>query len=64
MAKSYENDDQKKALMDVLFFRVHATVAEAITVGLSSLYADGWRVVSHADNDGDYTFVLERPSAS
>ena len=43
----------------VYFVRLKANSDEAITKILASYYVDGWRVVSHADADGEYSFVME-----
>jgi hypothetical protein len=44
----------------VVFVRVKAQPATDVTRILQALYDDGWRVVSHADSDGEYSFVLEK----
>jgi aminopeptidase-like protein len=43
----------------VTFVRLIAS-SDDITKTLTSCYAEGWRVVSHAEYDGEYSFVLER----
>ncbi len=48
--------------IEVRFLRWRADPADKITGALIPYYDDGWRVVSHAESYGDYTFVLERPA--
>lgn len=46
-------------MVDVMFVRTPVEKASEITVILRNLYLAGWRVVSHDENQGEYTFVLE-----
>lgn len=46
-------------MVDVMFVRTPITAASEITTILRNLYLAGWRVVSHDENQGEYTFVLE-----
>lgn len=47
--------------MRVLFIRLRADTADNISDALAIYYANGWRVVSHADDGDEYSFVLEQP---
>lgn len=47
-------------MRDVLFVRTPIDKGPAVTIILQNLYLAGWHVVSHAESDGDYTFVLEK----
>ena len=44
----------------VRFIRLSVQREESVTAHLQALLQEGWRVVSHAENDGEYSFVLER----
>lgn len=44
----------------VLFYRIRVMKAEGVTAALSGLYKLGWRVVSHCESGGEYSFVLEQ----
>jgi hypothetical protein len=46
-------------MREVLFIRTNVQAATEVTIILKNLYLAGWHVVSHAENDGEYTFVLE-----
>ena len=46
--------------MAYMFARCSVTAAKEVTEYLNSFVKDGWRVVSHAESDGEYSFVLEK----
>lgn len=50
-------------LVEYLFLRVPAQPPQDIADVLNDRAGFGWRVVSHADDDGEYSFVLIRLAA-
>jgi hypothetical protein len=46
--------------MEVRFIRHHPAKESDITVFLQKLYNLDWRVVSHAQDSHEYSFVLDR----
>jgi hypothetical protein len=48
-----------KAKMRVMFLRLRVDSSDEIEKELGVLYGAGWRVVSHSECDGEYSFVLE-----
>lgn len=47
-------------MMIVMFLRMHVTRQMKIQEELQKWYDKGYRVVSHAEDDGEYSFVLEK----
>lgn len=45
---------------EVMFLRLGVASATKISAALQPWYAEGWRVVSHDESQGEYSFVLER----
>lgn len=50
---------QLRPIPDILFVRTPVQAAVDVTVVLKNLMLAGWRVVSHTECNGEYSFVLE-----
>lgn len=45
---------------EVKFIRLDVTNTDSITHQLTEQLKDGWMVVSHAEADGEYSFVFKK----